>query len=269
MRSLADLTFDLRRLGVKESDTLMVHASLRAIGQVEGGAAGVIAALDRAVGVDGTILMVLGAKDDWAWVNELPEHERTLLLADAEPFDPLSTPADPDVGTLAEVLRTQPGTLVSTNPEGRVAARGRLAVHLTEHQPWNDYFGPESPLAKLLGAGGRVLRMGADPDTVTLIHHAEYLAELPAKRRVRRHRRVATPSGPEIRLVEGLDDSLGIVDHQGEDYFSVITRSYLATGRARVGLVGSAPSELFEGADLVEFAVAWMEEHLARGSSPM
>ena len=73
-----------------------------------------------------------------------------------------------------------------------------------------------------MNANGRVLRLGADTNTVTLIHYAEYLADVPSKRRVRRHRRLAAPRGPEIRVVECLDDSNGIVDWPGEDYFSVI-----------------------------------------------
>jgi aminoglycoside N3'-acetyltransferase len=193
------LADQLTALGLAQGDTVMVHASLRAVGPVEAGAAGLITALDRSVGPDGSLLMVLGARDDWAWVNERPEDERAALLADAEPFDVLTTPAEPDVGTLAEVFRTHPGTRVSDHPEGRFAARGRLAEWLTADPPWNDYFGPGSPLDRLLAADGKVLRLGADPDTVTLLHHAEYLAPLPSKRRARRHRRVMGPNGPEVR----------------------------------------------------------------------
>jgi aminoglycoside N3'-acetyltransferase len=260
--TIGRLADQLTALGLAHGDTVMVHASLRAVGPVEGGAAGLIRALDRSVGPDGSLLMVLGARDDWAWVNDLPEDDRAALLADAEPFDALVTPADPEVGTLAEVFRTHPGTLVSDHPEGRFAARGRLAEALTADPPWNDYFGPRSPLGRLLAADGRVLRLGADPDTVTLLHHAEYLAPLPSKRRARRHRRVMGPNGPEVRIVECLDDSNGIVDRPGEDYFTVILRAYLALGAHRTGTVGHAHSELIDGFHLVEFAVDWMSEHL-------
>ncbi len=65
----------------------MVHASLRAAGPVDGGAEGVLEALDRAVGPDGTLLMILGAEIAEDWVNERPESERATLLADAPPFD--------------------------------------------------------------------------------------------------------------------------------------------------------------------------------------
>ena len=261
--SVERLTTDLRELGVRTGDLLMVHASLRSIGPSHGGADGVIDALDAAVGSDGTLLMTLGADDDWSWVNERPEAERPDLLADAVPFDALVTPADPDVGVLAEVLRTRPGTVVSNHPEGRFGARGRLAHVLVDDVPWDDYYGPGSPLERLVEHGGRVLRLGADLDTLTLLHYAEYLAPVPSKRRVRRHRRLRTDAGPELRTVECLDDSDGIVDHPGEDYFATILRAYLARGAARVGLVGSAPSELIEAGDVVQFGVGWMAEHLA------
>ena len=76
LQSPTDLVRDLERLGVRAGDTLMIHASLRALGPVEGGAGGVLDALDRAVGASGTWMMVLGARDDWAWVNDLPEDDQ-------------------------------------------------------------------------------------------------------------------------------------------------------------------------------------------------
>lgn len=253
-----DLAADLRRLGVASGDVVMVHASLRAIGPVDGGAAGVVRALDAAVGADGTLLMVLGARDDWSWVNERPEADRAALLAGAEPFDPLVAPAETDLGVLAEVFRQRPGTRVSNHPEGRFAARGRLATAFVTDVPWHDYYGPGSPLERLTDAGGKVLRLGADPDTVTLIHYAEYLAEVPHKRRVRRHRHVLGPGGPEIRVVDCLDDSNGIVDWPGEDYFAVILRDFLAAHPAAHGRVGRAASELIDARALVDFATRWM-----------
>lgn len=263
-RSPERLADDLARLGVAPGDTVMVHASLKRIGPVEGGAAGVVAALDLAVGPIGTLLMTLGARDDWSWVNDQPEEAREALLADAEPFDPLATPAQEDVGVLAEVFRTTPGTVVSAHPEGRFGARGRDADLLLRDVPWDDYYGPGSPLDRLVSRAGKVLRIGADENTVTLIHYAEYLAHVPDKRRVRRHRRVHAPAGPVIRTVECLDDSLGIVDWHGEDYFTTILRDYLARGTAAQGTVGGAVSELLDARDLVAFATHWMTERFRR-----
>lgn len=236
----------------------MVHASLRRIGPVEGGTAGVIAALDEVVGPEGGVMMVLGADNDWDWVNERPEVERVALLADAEPFDPLTTPAEEDVGYLAEAFRTHAGTTVSDNPEGRFAARGALAGALLRDPPWDDYYGPGSPLEHLCELDGAVLRLGANPDTVTLLHYAEYLVPLAEKRRVTRHRRVLGPDGPRVRTVSCLNDSDGIVAWEGEDYFKLILEAYLAEGRGGRGPVGGAPSEFLDARDLVAFGVDWM-----------
>lgn len=248
---------NLRQLGLSRGDLAMVHASLRKVGPVEGGAPGLLDALEAVVGPEGGLLMTLGAQDDFAWVNDRPEAERAALLADAEPFDPARTPVSPDVGYLAEAFRQREGTAVTDNPEGRFGARG-AAARLLAGAPWDDYYGPGSPLQRLCQAGGKVLRLGADLDTVTALHFAEYLVPLASKRRVRRHRRVLGDGGPLIRTVECLDDCDGIVKWSGEDYFGLILRDYLAEGRARSGPVGGAQSELLDAADLVAFGVQWM-----------
>ena len=204
------LVRDLEALGVQPGDALMVHVSMRAVGPVEGGARGLVLALDDAVGPSGTILVNLGAEDEWAWVNTHPEAERPGLLIGSPLFDPASTPAGPEVGVFAEAFRTTPGTMVSNHPEGRFGARGRLADAFTRSVPWDHYYGPGSPLERFVDAGGRVLRLGADIDTTTLIHLAENLVDLPAKRVVRRHRLVAGPTGPVVRTIDGLDDTDGI-----------------------------------------------------------
>jgi aminoglycoside N3'-acetyltransferase len=262
--SVAQLTDELRRLGVVSGEMLMVHASMRRVGAIDGGALGVVSAVDAAVGQEGTWMMTLGAIDEWSWVNERPEHERPGLLAGGPVFDASTVPADPDIGVLAEVFRTAPGTFVSDHPEGRFGARGRDAEWLVADVAWDDYYGAGSPLERFVERSGRVLRLGADDDTVTLIHYAEFLAPLARKTRVRRHRLVRGPDGPVVRVVDTLDDSNGIArysDTGDDDEFAVILREFRATGNVTTGRVGGAEAELFDGRALVDFAVAWIVEH--------
>lgn len=267
MVTARQLVAELSALGVALGDTLMVHASMRRLGPVEGGAATVVAAVDAAVGDQGSWMMTLGALDEMAWVNERPEHERARLLADSSVFDAATAPADPDVGVLAEVFRTAPGTVVSDHPEGRFGARGARAAELTDDVPWDDYYGAGSPLERFVGMGGKVLRLGADDDTVTLIHYAEFLAPIDAKRRVRRHRLVHGDDGPVVRIVDTLDDSDGIADYdiaEDADEFAVILADFRAAGGVRSGPVGSTIAELLDGELLVRHAVEWITTH-ARG----
>ena len=255
---------DLRLLGVADGDLVMVHASLRKTGLAsssfgEGGAELLLDALDAAVGAGGTLLMVLGCETAQDAVNRRPEQDRGGLLAGYEAFDPAEAPVLAEVGWLAEAFRRRPGTIVNDNPSGRFGARGRRSADLLNDAPWDDYYGPGSPLDRLCAWGGKILRVGANPDTVTALHYAEYLADLPEKLRVRRHYRVV---GEGIVAIECLDDEFGIVRREGEDYFALILKAYLARGRSRAGRVGAAASELIDAADLVEFGARWMERNL-------
>ena len=264
-----DLRADLAALGVRAGDLLMLHASLRKIGLGradvgEGGAEMLLEALEDAVGAEGALLMVLGTDYPMDWVYDHPAEQRAALLAGSPAFDYRNAPVLPEVGWLAEAFRRRPGTVVSDNPSGRFGARGRLAEALTTDQPWHDYYGPGSPLAKLCEQGGRILRMGANPDTVTALHYAEYLADLPDKKRVRWDYVIAgAEGGPQHVWIDCLDDLDGIAEWRGEeDYFAAILDAYLPLGRHREGTVGRARSELLDAADFVAFGARWMERHL-------
>lgn len=266
MNNHAMVLAQLRDLGVRAGDVVMVHASLKKLGCA---AAGVIAALDAAVDVDGdgVWLMVLGDDDAFAWVNERAEAERAALLTDAPVFDHVAARAQLDVGLLAELMRQAPGTVCSDHPEGRFGARGRRAGAFVDDVPFCDYYGPGSPLQRFADASGKVLRLGADDNTITLLHYAEYLCDVPNKRRARRHRKVRDASGAAVvRVVDCLDDTDGIVDVDvvcgGVDYFGSIFHAYVAARRIAQRPVGGAASELLDARDLLAFAVSWMNTHL-------
>jgi len=235
------LVAHLAGLGVGSCTPVMVHASLRKTGPIDGGADTLIDALIEAQGRDGTLVMPLGSED-------------------GDVFDALTSRAEAEIGVLAEVFRQREGVRVNDHPAARFAARGPLAAELLEPIPLNDYYGPGSPLSRFALLGGWVLRLGANVDTVTLTHWAEYLADVPGKRRVRR-RYVRADTGEQ--WIESLDDSQGITDWPHGDYFSQILVDFLAAGHARSGRVGNCNAELFPAQPFVDFAVQWMEKNLA------
>ena len=106
---------------------------------------------------------------------------------------------------------------------------------------------------------GAVLRLGANVDTVTLTHYAEYLANVPNKRRVRlRYERADIGE----QWIESLDDTYGIDEGEDGDYFPQIFLDFLAAGYVKTGPVGNCTAELFEAKPFVKFAVKWLESHL-------
>jgi aminoglycoside N3'-acetyltransferase len=240
----AMLETQLQALGVRPGALLMVHASMRRAGPVAGGADTVLDALQTVLGPAGTLVMVLGARAD-------------------APFDAQRAPADPEMGILAEVFRRRPATGVNDHAAARFGASGPLAADLLANIPLHDYHGPGSLIARFTEAGGEVLRLGADDDTITVTHWAEYLANLPLKRRVRIAYQRADIG---TQWIEGLDDTHGIVDWEHGDYFSRIWLDYRAAGHPVIGPVGNCTAELFPAAHFVGFACRWMEAHLGRGA---
>jgi aminoglycoside N3'-acetyltransferase len=235
MLSHAALINQLADLGVGGRTPLMVHASLRRVGPIEGGADTLLDALFESLGPDGTLLMALGADGE-------------------VPFDALMSPAEKDMGVLAEVFRRRAGTRVNDHAASRFGAAGPRSVDLLEPTPLHDYHGPGSVISRLAAFEGWVLRLGADLDTVTLTHWAEYIANVPEKRHVR-IRYVRADIGEQ--WIESLDDTEGI---RGEgEYFPQILVDFLAAGKARIGPVGYCTAELFAAPMFVDFAVTWME----------
>lgn len=231
------LVEQLRDLGL-EGRVVMVHASLRAVGPIEGGGDALIAAIVETLGPAGTMLMVLDAIPD-------------------RPFDALRSPVDiDDMGVLAELFRCTEGVRVNDHVAARFAALGADAEYLLDPTPLHDYLGPGSVLERLVEKRGLVLRLGADIDTTTLTHHAEYLAAVPNKRRVRR--RLVRADVGEV-WVESLDDTDGIVHWDGGDYFGQILRDFLDAGHATTGPVGRCRAEVLDARRFTALAVAWLE----------
>ena len=228
----------------------MVHAALRRVGPVVGGADTILTALRDVVGPDGTVL----AYCDWQGQDEI---DAGAVREDVPPFDPLSSRAIRDNGFFPEMLRTTPGALRSGNPGASVAAIGGRAAWFTADHPLDYGYGPGSPLAKLVEAGGKVLMLGAALDTMTLLHHAEHLSRVP--KRIIHYVVPLLADGRMLwRQVEEFDTSEPPGDLP-EDYMAALVEDFLSSGNGRRGMVGAAPSVLVSATEIVAFAIGWLE----------
>ncbi len=253
----ASLAADLGAIGLVRGDAVLVHAALRRLGPIAGGVDGILDALIDVVGPGGTIL----AYCDWQLLDD--ERDDPALRQHLPPFDPLRSRATRDNGFWPELLRTTPGAHRSGNPGASFAALGGRAEWFTaDHAP--DYgYGPRSPLGRLVEARGKVLMLGAPLDTMTLLHHAEHLADISGKR-IRRHEAPVLVNGEAVWVSFEEFDTSDPPDGLADDYMAEVVEDYLATGQGRRGLVGRAPSVLVEAAPIVAFAIDWLEQRLGR-----
>ncbi|MEV8225237.1 aminoglycoside 3-N-acetyltransferase [Streptomyces sp. NPDC079167] len=261
------LVRDLTALGLAEGDTVMFHTRLSAIGYVAGGSQALIGALRDVVGERGTLMVTCGWNDALPYgFSAWPQPWRDAVHAEHPAYEPESSEADHDNGRLPEALRRWPGAVRSRHPDVSCAALGAAAVELTADHPWNDPHGPGSPLARLVALGGRVLMLGAPLETLTLLHHAEALAEAPGKRFVEYEQPVLDSDGRRVwRHFRDIDSSKGAFDYsavtpEGQDPFETIGRAMVAAGIGRRGRVGAADSHLFEAGEVVRFGIEWIEE---------
>lgn len=263
------LAGDLRALGIAPGDTVMVHAALRSVGPVVSGADAVIRAIQDAASPGGTLMVYTDWEADLWNLDEDPGDLSLAVLSarpemrdDALPFDPASSRAIRENGAFMELVRTLPGARRSASPGASCAAIGPKAAWLTSDHAIDYGYGPQSPFAKLVEDRGKVLMLGAPHDTMTLLHHAEHLAELPGKRVLRIETPVLVDGRTEWRWIEEFNTGVPVVAGLEDGYFASIVEAFLASGRGRQGKVGAAPSVLVRADEIVAFAVDWLERRV-------
>lgn len=173
--TLKELRETLDAFEIEHNAILLTHSSLKALGQIEGGAETVIRAIEETVPQGTVVFPTLSQKnfetafEDWS----------------------LDRPSD--VGLITETFRKQSGSLRSDNPTHSVAARGKHAYDLVadhakgkgRYGVFGDLcFGWESPWQRMFdsreryGVRAYVLFWGVSPLYNTFKHFAEYrLAE--------------------------------------------------------------------------------------------
>lgn len=161
----ADIVRGLRALGIQPGDVLFLHSSLKSLGFVQGGPEAVIAALQEAVGPQGTLLLPT------YW---LPGG---TLLATCEMKDYVFDPRQhgTNMGALPTAFLALPGLHRSVHPTHSCAAVGPLAAHLTQdHHRAPSVFGVGSPWERFAQLPqGKVLGLGISMGPVTFYHLLE------------------------------------------------------------------------------------------------
>ncbi|MEQ9560240.1 MAG: AAC(3) family N-acetyltransferase [Rhodospirillales bacterium] len=156
----SQLTDGLRAGGLRAGDVICVHSSLSAIGDVEGAAPAVIAALQDVVGPEGTILMpAYGSAAD--------------VFAAPRPTVDLRT-APSRTGAITETFRRSEGVRRSSHPYASLCAWGRHADDLVSgHHLAPTVCHRDSPLARFHDLRGKLLGIGTTIATQSFFHVVE------------------------------------------------------------------------------------------------
>jgi aminoglycoside 3-N-acetyltransferase len=269
MYSREELAAGFRRLGVAPGDTVMLHASIRAVGDVAGGPDQIHLALKDALTGEGTLVMYASCPDYYDDVGRghLTADEEREILEKLPPFDPETARAQPENGALVELLRTYPGSVVTPHVT-RFVAWGKHAVHLTSNPPWDYAFGHGSSLDRLLALDGKILLLGCDHDNTTFLHYAEHIVDIPNKK-VARFKVPVQENGVRVwRDMEEFDTSdAGAHASWPRRFFATLVDDYLRQTNNRGGRVGDAESYLFDARGLLRLALDVMQA-TAAGSRP-
>jgi len=261
MYSTEELTNDFRKLGIRAGDTVMLHASVRAVGEVAGGPDQIHLALKSALTPEGTLMMYASCPryyDEVGRGNLTADQERELLEK-LPVFDPLTARSARDNGALVEFLRTYPDSRVNRHI-ARFVFWGKQTDHLMSSQPWNYAFGADSPLERFLMLDGRIVLLGSDHDTVTFLHHVEHVADIPGKR-VARYQVPVLENGQRVwRAMEEFDTSGdGAHANWPDRFFARIVDGLLAKTGNKGGRVGDATTYILSARELFDFALPIMK----------
>ncbi|MBI4571667.1 MAG: AAC(3) family N-acetyltransferase [Chloroflexi bacterium] len=191
----------LRALGLGERSHVLVHASYKAIGGVDGGPATVARALVESLA---TVMMpAFTSERTSAWdAGGVFEGNAYRPVPPAD-FTPEAftyrTPIDKGIGVIAEAFRTMYPVRRTANPWVSFIASGELADELCG--PGTEVDGVE-PVRRLMDAGGDLLLLGVTHTSSTSVHLAEQLAGRPL---FLRH--ALTPNGVRAVRAGGCGDA--------------------------------------------------------------
>lgn len=257
MHSRQELADDFRRLGVAAGETVMLHASVRAVGAIAGGPDQIHLALKDVLTPEGTLVMYAScpAHMDEIGRGHLTEDEERELLDKLPVFDPFTARAERENGTLVEFLRTYPESMVNQHVT-RFVVWGNRAMYLISPQPWHYAFGSGSLLDRFVTLNGRILLLGCDHDTVTFLHYAEHVVDIPGKR-VARFKVPVDEDGRRVwRDMEEFDSSdAGAHPNWPDRLFARLVDTYLKQTNNSGARVGEAPAFLLNSRGLLEFAL--------------
>ena len=164
------------QLGIKEGDTLLVHASLSSLGYVVGGAEVLFLALRDVIGNKGTIVVpsqTVEISDPASWQYPPVPQEWHDVIRDAMPAYSKNLSYSKAMGAFSQFIGILPDSIRSNHPMYSFTAIGEKASEIIGQDSFDFPFGDESSLGRMYSICAKVLMIGTDFETNTSLHLAE------------------------------------------------------------------------------------------------
>ena len=163
MYTKEELKQQLRNVGLTGKETILIHSSMKAIGEVEGGADIVLDAWMEYF-AEGLLL--------------LPTHTWANVNAQHPVYDYRNTPSC--VGLLTNLFRQREGVVRSLHPTHSLAGYGKNAAeYLAGEEERNTPCTPGGAYDRLKDCGGKILLVGVGHERNTYIHSVEEVLNVP------------------------------------------------------------------------------------------
>lgn len=202
MYTKGSLITDLRNMGLKSTDSVMIHSSMKSIGEVEGGADTVLDAFMEYF----TQGLVMLPTHTWAQMSE------TYSL-----FDPATEPAC--VGILPNLFMKRQGVVRSLHPTHSIAAYGENAAdYIKGEENCTTPCTPGGCWDRLREINAKILLIGVTHIRNTFIHSVEEIYDVP-------ERLTAEPVHFQIRMPDAGVKEVAVHRHYNP-YTAHISESY-------------------------------------------
>jgi aminoglycoside 3-N-acetyltransferase len=257
------LVVDLRSLGLRPGQDLLIHCSMRRLGPLVGGAATLLNAIQDVAGPASTLVVPtqtasnsLSSRAFHAATADLDPDGCARFIAAMPGFDPANTPAS-GMGAFAEHVRTRPAARRSAHPQTSFAALGPAAAAAMAVHDLDCHLGERSPLRWLYDADAAILLIGVRYSACTAFHLAEYRLS----RMVPRRRYHCFTNSGGARTAHQFDD-IELFDGDFELIGTALDAAAWPDANAspRHGPVGMAACTLLPMRTAVDFARSWMED---------
>lgn len=243
MYSKRDIINSIIDIGIKPTDTLLVHSSMKSIGPVINGADTVLDAFMEYM-KDGLLIL---PTHTWAQMND----EYNVYNPDTEPSC---------VGILTNIFRKMPNVVRSLHPTHSVAAYGKDSVEYVSGEEKLDTPCPRCGCwGKLYDRKAKILFLGCSLRCNTFLHAVEEWNNVPMRlANTYQQLKIVTPGGqiidrPSYRHYSPLGE---VSENYGK-----MAEPFLSLGIAKKGYIGDAESVLCDAVGMADLTTQFLKRN--------